>query len=222
MRYYPVFLDLAGKPVIVIGGGHVAYQKMINLVKSGAVTTVVSPELNEDMAALKAEGKFRHIEREYEPGDIEGYLLAFVATDDGAINSVVAGEARERSVWVNAVDDVPYCDFIMPGIATRGDITIAISTAGRSPAMARKLRETMEREFLTDEWQRMLDLCAEVRADLRERGIIIDPDTWSAALDEPLRRMVAEDRMGQAKGRLLKGLGVGVKTTPTAAAKAEA
>jgi hypothetical protein len=68
----------------------------------------------------------------------------------------------------------------------------------------------------------MLDLCAEVRADLRERGIIIDPDTWSAALDEPLRRMVAEDRMGQAKGRLLKGLGVGVKMSPTASAKAEA
>ncbi len=220
MRYYPVFLDLAGKPVIVIGGGHVAYQKMINLVKSGANTTVISPDLNEDMAALKASGSFRHIEREYEPGDLEGYVLAFVATDDGAINSVVSKEARERGIWVNAVDDVPNCDFIMPGIAERGDITIAISTAGRSPAMARKLRETMEDEFLTDEWLRLLDLCAEVRTDLRERGIVIDADTWSRALDTPLRKMVAEDRMGQAKGRLLKSLGVGVKIRPEAAAKA--
>jgi len=222
MRYYPVFLDLAGKPVIVIGGGHVAYQKMINLVKAGAVTTVVAPELNADMATLKAEVKFQHVEREYQAGDLEGYLLAFVATDDGAINSVVAGEARERAIWVNAVDDVPNCDFIMPGIATRGDITIAISTAGRSPALARKLRETIEQEFLTDQWQRMLDLCAEVRADLRDRGIVIDPDIWSAALDEPLRRMVAEERLGQAKGRLLKSLGVGVRMTPPAPAKAEA
>jgi precorrin-2 dehydrogenase len=220
MRYYPIFLDLAGKPVIVIGGGHVAYQKMINLVKSGAETTVVAPELNEDMAALKAEGSFRHVDREYQAGDLDGYLLAFVATDDGAINSVVAKEARERGVWVNAVDDVPNCDFIMPGIATRGDITVAISTAGRSPAMARKLRETMEEEFLTDEWLRLLDLCAEVRSDLRERGVIIDADTWSRALDEPLRRMVAEDRLGQAKGRLLRSLGVGVRSG--VGAKAEA
>jgi precorrin-2 dehydrogenase/sirohydrochlorin ferrochelatase len=222
MRYYPVFLDLAGKPVIVIGGGHVAYQKMTNLVKAGAETTVVAPELNEDMTALKAESSFRHIEREYEAGDLDGYLLAFVATDDGAINSVVSAEARERGIWVNAVDDVPNCDFIMPGIATRGDITIAISTAGRSPALARKLRETVEEEFLTDEWLRMLDLCAEVRSDLRERGVILDADTWSAALDEPLRRMVAEDRMGQAKSRLLKNLGVGVRIQPEAPAKAKA
>jgi hypothetical protein len=78
----------------------------------------------------------------------------------------------------------------------------------------------MEQDFLTDEWMRMLDLCADVRADLRERGIVLDPDTWSAALDEPLRRMVVEDRMGQAKGRLLKNLGVGVKAAPPAKAKA--
>ena len=217
MRYYPVFLDLVGKPVIVIGGGHVAYQKMINLVKAGAVTTVVSPELNADMAALKSEGKFRHIEREYEPGDVEGYVLAFVATDDGAINSVVAGEARERSIWVNAVDDVPYCDFIMPGIAQRGDLTLAISTAGRSPALARYLREELEREFLTDEWLRLLDLCAEVRTDLRSRNIIPDPDTWNAALDKEVRKMVAHERMGQAKSRLMKNLGVGIRMKPVAA-----
>jgi precorrin-2 dehydrogenase/sirohydrochlorin ferrochelatase len=217
MRYYPVFLDLVGKPVIVIGGGHVAYQKMINLVKAGAATTVVSPDLNDDMAALKAEGKFRHIEREYEAGDLDGYLLAFVATDDGAINSVVSAEARERGIWVNAVDDVPNCDFIMPGIAQRGDLTLAISTNGRSPAMARYLRETMEEEFLTDEWLRLLDLCAEVRSDLRARDIIPDPETWNAAIDTELRKLVAHERMGQAKSRLMKNLGVGVKLKKVAA-----
>jgi precorrin-2 dehydrogenase/sirohydrochlorin ferrochelatase len=217
MRYYPVFLDLVGKPVIVIGGGHVAYQKIINLVKAGAVTTVVSPDLNSKMVALKVEGKFRHIEREYQPGDLEGYLLAFVATDDGAINSVVAAEARERGIWVNAVDDVPNCDFVMPGIAQRGDLTLAISTNGRSPAMARYLRETMEEEFLTDEWLRLLDLCAEVRVDLRSRDIIPDPDTWNAAIDKDVRRLVAQERMGQAKARLMKNLGVGVGMNKVAA-----
>jgi precorrin-2 dehydrogenase/sirohydrochlorin ferrochelatase len=218
MRYYPVFLDLQDKSVIVIGGGHVAYQKMVNLVKAGANTTVISPELNSDMAALKDDGSFRHIEREYERGDLDGYLLAFVATDDGAINSIVAKEARERGIWVNAVDDVPNCDFIMPGIAQRGDITLAISTAGRSPAMARKLREELE-AFLSDEWIRLLDLCAEVRADLRAKGIIIDSDTWNAALDDRLRRLVANERMGQAKSRLLRSLGVGVKIRTPAPAR---
>jgi precorrin-2 dehydrogenase/sirohydrochlorin ferrochelatase len=101
----------------------------------------------------------------------------------------------------------------MPGIVQRGDITLAISTAGRSPAMARKLREELE-VFLTDEWLRLLDLCAEVRADLRAKGINIDPDTWNAALDDGLRRLVANERMGQAKSRLLKSLGVGVKMRP--------
>ena len=205
MRYYPVFLDLAGKPVLVIGGGNIAHQKMTNLLKAGADVTVISPNLNEEMAALAAEGRFRHVPREYGTGDIEGYFIAFVATDDRSANRAVWQEGRRSGVMVNAVDDPPNCDFIMPGIAERGDITIAISTSGRSPAMARRLREELE-EYLTEEHVQMLDLAAEVRAELRERGLVVDPDVWNAALDGELKQLLAEGRWEEAKVRLLAGL----------------
>jgi len=205
VRYYPVFLDLKGKPVVVIGGGNIAHQKMENLVKVGADVTVVSPDLNEPMAALKAEGRFRHIEREYQLGDLEGYTLAFVATDDRSVNATVADEGKARGVWVNAVDDPPYCDFIMPGIVQRGDLVLAISTSGRSPAMARKMREELA-EFLTEEWVAMLELAAEVRAELRARDIMVDSDTWNAALDDELRHLLKEGRYDEARQRLLRSL----------------
>ena len=205
MRYYPVFLDLNGKSVVVIGGGNIAHQKMENLIKVGANVTVVSPDLNEPMAALKAEDRFRHIDREYHPGDLEGYTLAFVATDDRAVNAAVADEGKARGVWVNAVDDPPYCDFIMPGIVQRGDLVIAVSTSGRSPAMARKMREELT-DFLTEEWVAMLELAAEVRAELKARGVMVDSDTWNAALDDELRHLLQDDRYDEAKQRLLRNL----------------
>ena len=205
MRYYPVFLDLNGKSVVVIGGGNIAHQKMENLVKVGADVTVISPDLNAPMSALKAEGRFRHIDRDYQPGDLEGYTLAFVATDDRAVNAAVADEGKSRGVWVNAVDDPPYCDFIMPGIVQRGDLVIAVSTSGRSPAMARKMREELT-DFLTEEWVAMLELAAEVRAELKARGVMVDSDTWNAALDDELQHLLREDRYDEAKQRLLRNL----------------
>ena len=205
MRYYPVFLDLAGKPVVVIGGGNIAHQKMENLIKAGAQVTVISPELNEEMTALLDDGRFRHIKREYQPGDLEGYTIAFVATDDRSANATVTKEGRERRVWVNAVDDPPNCDFIMPGIVQKGDLTISISTAGKSPAMARRLREELE-AFLTEDHSQMLELAAEVRAELREKDILVDADTWSAALDDGIKPLLIEGKRAEAKERLLRGL----------------
>lgn len=205
MRYYPVFLDIAGKPVIVIGGGKIAHQKMENLLKAGAVVTVVSPELNEEMADLLAAGRFRHIEREYEPGDLEGYAIAFVATDDRSANATVTREGRQRRVWVNAVDDPPNCDFIMPGIVQRGDLVISISTSGTSPAMARKMREELE-AFLTEGHALMLELASEVRNELREKDILIDAEIWNSALDNDLKQLLVEGRRAEAKTRLFQAL----------------
>ena len=205
MRYYPVFLDIAGKPVIVIGGGKIAHQKMENLLKAGANVTVVSPELNAEMADLLDGGRFRHIKREYQPGDLEGHVIAFVATDDRSANATVAQEGKQRRVWVNAVDDTPNCDFIMPGIAQQGDLIVAISTSGTSPAMARKMREEIE-AFLTEDFALMLQLAAEVRAELREKDILVDADIWNAALDSELRRLLTEGHRPEAKERLLQAL----------------
>jgi precorrin-2 dehydrogenase/sirohydrochlorin ferrochelatase len=205
MRYYPVFLDIAGKPVIVIGGGNIAHQKVVGLLKADAQVTVVSPDLNREMASLAKAGRFRHVERDYAPGDLEGYALAFVATDDGSVNATVAAEGKERRVWVNAVDDPPYCDFIMPGIAQQGNLIVAVSTSGTSPAMARKMREEIE-AFLTEDWALMLELAAEVRAELREKGKLVDSEIWNKALDGELRQLLAEGRRPEAKERLLRSL----------------
>ncbi|MEX0800014.1 MAG: bifunctional precorrin-2 dehydrogenase/sirohydrochlorin ferrochelatase [Dehalococcoidia bacterium] len=205
MRYYPVFLDVAGKPVVVIGGGAVAWQKVSGLLEAGADVTVVSPELHPEIESAVAGGRVRHVAREYEPGDLEGYFLAFVGTDDRSINSVVAQEGKDRRVLVNAVDDPPFCDFIMPAIARQGDLTVAVSTSGRSPAMARKMREELE-AFLTEDFAVMLDLAAEVRKELLDRGVMIHPDVWNAALDDDLKRLLADGRRVEAKERLLHSL----------------
>ncbi|MFQ6019257.1 MAG: bifunctional precorrin-2 dehydrogenase/sirohydrochlorin ferrochelatase, partial [Dehalococcoidia bacterium] len=114
MGYYPVFLDIKEKPVVVIGGGEVALRKVEGLLEAGAVVTVVSPQLHPELAALLQGERIRQVSRDYRAGDLEGYSLAFVATDDRAANAAVAAEGRERRVWVNAVDDIPNCDFIMP------------------------------------------------------------------------------------------------------------
>ena len=150
--------------------------------------------------------------QDYEPGDLEGYVLAFVATDDRSVNATVAAEGKERRVWVNAVDDPPYCDFIMPGIAQQGDLIVAISTSGTSPAMARKMREEIE-AFLTEDYALMLELAAEVRAELREKGVLVDSETWNRALDGELRQLLADGKRGEAKERLLRSLSEPVSTT---------
>lgn len=211
MRYYPVFLDIADKPVVVIGGGNIALQKMDGLLDAGAKVTVISPELNERMTELRDEGRFMHVKRVYEPGDIDGYELVFVATDDHEENRRVWQEGRQRRIWVNAVDDIPNCDFIMPGIVQQGGLVIAISTSGASPAMARKVREDIQ-EFLAPEDAALLDLAGEIRRELRAAGIAVqncrhckrsNNDVWNAALDGEVKRLVKEGDRAAAKERVL-------------------
>lgn len=211
MRYYPVFLDIADKPVVVIGGGAVAEQKIGGLLDAGAKVTIVSPDLNETLTELRDSGRLTHIEREYKPGDIAGYELVFVATDSRAENEKVWAEGRERRIWVNAVDDIPNCDFIMPGIVRKGDLTLAISTAGKSPAMARKVREDLE-TFLSEDDSALLDLAGEIRRETRERGIEVEGcprcqrdslDVWNAALDGIVKKLIQEGKRDEAKARVL-------------------
>ena len=205
MRYYPVLLDIAGKPVVVIGGGEVALRKVEGLLEAGARVTVVSPELHPGLASLIAAGRAQHIARGYRPGDLEGCTLAFVGTDDRSLNAAVAREGKGRGVWVNAVDDPSNCDFIMPGVIRRGDLIVAVSTSGGSPAMARKMREELE-AFLTEDYALLLELAAEVRAELRVKGVVVAPEVWNVALDGELRALLASGLRAEAKQRLLRSL----------------
>jgi siroheme synthase-like protein len=105
MGYYPIFLDMAGRPCVIIGGGSVAEHKVKGLLEAGAHMTVISPSLTSELASLVAQGRIRHIARPYRTGDLDGYALALVATCDHPVNADVAREGQEKGVWVNAADD---------------------------------------------------------------------------------------------------------------------
>ena len=205
MGYYPIFLDLRDRPCVVIGGGSVAQRKVEGLISAGAQVTVISPRLSAALAHLRDASKIKHMPRNYSNGDLAGFSLAFVATNDLRVNALVAREGHERTVLVNAVDDTENCDFIMPSILRRGDVTIAVSTGGASPALARKIREELEEHFSAD-YVQLLELVAEVRQALRSQGKPVDPEVWNAALTPALRDLLALGQREAARQKLLAAL----------------
>jgi precorrin-2 dehydrogenase / sirohydrochlorin ferrochelatase len=205
--YYPIFLALQGRHCLVVGGGAVATGKVSGLLAAGANVRVVSPTLSEELERLHVAATIEHLPRCYESIDAEGMSLVMAATDDREVNAQIAADCRELGVWVNAADDPSSCDFILPSIVRRGKVTIAASTSGASPALARRLRRDLE-EFLTDDLAGLADLLSEVRTDLQTRGVMVDGERWQEAIDGHLRALVAEQRHDEAKGYLLTRLGV--------------
>ncbi len=145
MYYFPICLDLDGKPCLVIGGGRVAERKVRSLCQCGATVTVLSPELTESLEREAAAGAITVIRRPYQPGDLDGYLLVIAATDDPDAQAAIHQEATAKNILLN-VADVPHrCTFILPATVRRGDFGIAVSTGGNSPALARRIRQELER-----------------------------------------------------------------------------
>jgi siroheme synthase-like protein len=205
MTYYPIFLDLTGRRCIVIGGGAVAERKVDGLLAAGAQITVVSPEISQGLRRLLLRQSLKHLARKYESGDLEGFAMAFVATDDGAVNAAVFDEARSRDIWVNCTDDPSHCDFILPAVIRRGELSVAVSTGGSSPASARAVREELE-DFLTDDFVQLVQTASEVRRELRQRSIQASPEAWNRALDGDFRRLIHEGKASEAKRLLLASL----------------
>jgi precorrin-2 dehydrogenase/sirohydrochlorin ferrochelatase len=139
--YYPVFLDLRGKPCVVVGGGRVAERKALALLAAGARLTVVSPALTVRLRKEKDGGRLRHVERAFRPGDLRGAFLVIAATDDEKVNEAVAAR---KDLLVNVVDRPEHCTFIVPASVRRGPLHVAISTSGSSPYL-RKLSRIRER-----------------------------------------------------------------------------
>ena len=208
MALYPIFVEMKGRRILVIGGGHVSAEKGRGLLAGEADVTLVSPELNDELREHVEAGRIRHIERTYQDSDLDGgYELIMVATDDGAINAEVAARGKKRGIWVNAADDQKHCDFILPSVVRKGKITLAASTSGASPALARRLREELD-AYLTDDMPALADLLAEVRQEIRKRGLKVDSDTWQQAIDGQLRVLLAQRKYGQARARLIERLGI--------------
>ena len=209
MTYYPIFLDVRRRPCLVVGGGTVAQGKVTGLLNAGADVTVISPGLEATLQAGLAAGRIRHIARPYERGDMVGYAIVMVATDDRSANAAIRAEGQERRIWVNCADDPQHCDFILPSVVRRGPITIGISTGGGSPAFARRVREELT-DYFTEDFVPLAELLAEVRRELKDRGVLphVSQDTWQRAIDGRLRALLAQRRWGQAKALLLSRLGV--------------
>ncbi len=176
---FPVFLDLGGRHVAVVGGGDVAERKVRALVNCGARVTVIAPEVTAGLVSLVSDGAVTHEPRGYRTGDLEGACVAFVAVDDPAASARVAEDANAARIPVNVVDRPAMCDFIVPSVARNGRLAIAVSTGGASPVWARRLRERFEDE-IGPEWGRFMDALASVREKLMSETA--DPARRRAAL----------------------------------------
>lgn len=203
VTYFPAFLDLHGKKCIVVGGGKVSLRKIKMLLDCGAKVTVISPTLHPDLTQLVNKKALHGISRKYELGDLEDAVIVIAATDVKEINEQVAEEAKRLGVFVNVIDDPDSSNIITPSFFRRGDLTVAISTAGRSPALARKLRTKLEQIF-GEEYAILLPLIEEVRSELKLRGIGVSPEAWQEALDiNLLIDLLKADQREKARAVLL-------------------
>ena len=143
--YYPIYLDIENRNVIIIGGGNVCARKAETMMKYGARVTVVSPEFTDEIEGWAREGCLALKRKQYEEADLKNANLVIASTDVQAVNEQIAADCRARRIPVNVVDVTPLCEFIVPAIIEKGSVQIAISTGGRSPALARTLKEDLQR-----------------------------------------------------------------------------
>jgi siroheme synthase-like protein len=208
MGFYPIFIDMSRRRCVVIGGGAVAQRRIKGLLAAGAAVTVVSPLITDALGDLVAQGALRHVARVYQAGDLAGCQLAFVATGDSEVNQAVVSEAQLRGVWINSADDPENCDFILPAVVRRGELSIAISTGGASPATTRAVREELENYFTAD-YARLVQIAGAVRGELKKISLTASAEEWNRALKGEFRRLLKRDRDEQAKALLRKSLGAG-------------
>jgi len=161
----PIFLKLEGRPALLVGAGTVALEKIGRLLKTGVRLRVVAPRAGAEIRQLAAEGKLEWVEREFEPCDLDGNFIVIAATDVPEVNAAVYREAVARGIPCNSVDDIPNCDFFFGSVVSRGDLQIAISTAGESPAVAQRLRREID-EQLPDDLGAWLAQLGELRREV--------------------------------------------------------
>ncbi len=181
MSLFPVFLKLEGKPCLVVGAGSVAHSKIKSLLRAGASVRVVAPSAHPDVAATADAGAVEWLRREFVPSDLDGVVLVIAATSSPEVNESVYRQAGLRNVLCNAVDDPEHCDFYYPAIVQRGKFQIAISTDGKSPALAQRLRRELEEQF-GPEYETWVEELGKVRKELFARDL--DPDERKRLLHE--------------------------------------
>ena len=204
-NYYPAFLDLHEKECVIVGGGTVAAGKISQLLACGATVTIISPIITPSIKEVIATGQICWHQREYVTGDLNYAFLAIAATNNPEVNRKVFEEARDNKVLVNVIDTPEICDFIAPSVVRRGAGKYAISTGGASPALARKLRESIE-DSESMGYADLAPLLSRARNELRSRGIAVTPEVWQRHINMELVTLVQNGLEQQAFEHLLESL----------------
>jgi precorrin-2 dehydrogenase/sirohydrochlorin ferrochelatase len=186
MSLFPIFLKLTGRPCTVIGAGHLAESKIESLLAANAAITVIAPHATDRIAAMAEVGEVVWHQREYATHDLAGQFLAVAATNVPSVNRAVFAEAEASGVLINAVDDPPFCDFYFPSVVRRGDLQIAISTAGHSPALAQRLRKEINALLPLDTGDWLAEL-----GNLRREVLQLEP--LNDARKELLHQLVSRE-----------------------------
>ena len=195
---FPVNLVLAGRSCLVVGGGQIATRKAEGLLACGAIVAVIAPEVTEALAAMSNVSVDR---REFRRGDCEGHWFVVAATDDPAVNALVAEDAAAHRVWINAADDPANCTATLSAVHRQGHLTVAVSTAGRSPAVASWLRDRIAADLGPDV-DRLIALVADVRDELRAAGHSTEGLGWRQALDSDMLALIHAGQIAKAKDLL--------------------
>lgn len=203
-KYYPAFIDIEGQPCLVVGGGDIAAEKTAGLIECGGLVSIVSPELKDELRDRVSLGEVRWISREYKTDDVKGFRMVVSATELTDVNETVYRDAEARGIMVNVVDVPALCRYIVPSIVRQGDLCIAISTGGKSPALAKKIRGQLENSFGT-EYAVLLDLLGQYRPQMKEKyqdGFDIRARLWTSLVDSDILDLIRAGRADEARDRV--------------------
>ena len=200
MSYYPIYLELEGKVVLVVGGGSVARRKVETLLAYGAVVHIVSKALTPELKKMVETDRILQIGDVFVEKHLDHAFLAIAATDDTELNHVISRKARKRGILVNAVDQPLDCDFIVPSIIRKGDLSIAISTSGKSPALAKKIRKQMDLLF-GKEYERFLILMGRLRPEILSLGLKQEENSriFHEIVHSDILRALADEKWGEVE-----------------------
>jgi siroheme synthase-like protein len=196
--YYPVSLNLEGRSCLVVGGGPVAARKVSGLLECGATVTVIAIEVGDAMAELAERASLTIERRPYAKGDAAAYRLVLTATGIGAVDGAVYADAEAAGVWVNSADDVAHCSVILPSVHRDGAVTVAVSSGGRSPALASWLRRRLAAQS-GEGLGELAELLGEARQRMHEARRSTEKMDWAALLDGPLPGLVRDGQLEAAR-----------------------
>lgn len=210
MKYYPVNLNIRDRLCLVVGGGAVGTRKVTTLLECGARVTVVSPEVSDRLVALLNEGRISLSQRHFKNSDLDGIFLVIGATNDETLNRKIHKNAENRGLLCNIADRPEICNFILPSVVRRGALTISVSTSGRSPAMAKKLRNELELQF-GEEYSVLLQLMGAIRKKLLSQAHAPEEHKplFESLLNAGLTELIRDNRRTEINRLLEDVLGTG-------------